>query len=155
MSRHFQIPVLLVALLLPLLRADMITNREDHASVNGKVVEMANDEIILVARFAAGEQRLKVKMADLELIEFGDTDFNSGPPEKVLGFGPPVGAPKPNGSKSNSKAPAGPGDIVVLKKGARPQPGCKVTSIDAHYVHCSGKDFDRTEILRILVLAPR
>src|SRR5579862_8122767 len=78
----------LVVVCFSVVRADTITTKKDHVSVNGFLTKMANDELIIVAHYASGEKTLTIKAADTEIIEFNGTTLNLGPPPKDLGIGP-------------------------------------------------------------------
>ena len=143
----------LVALwvVLPALRADMVTLKDrDHTSINGTVGTMTKGELTFVARYGSGTELMHLKLADIEIIEFSDLDFNPREPSKTaVGLGPSLPAlPDPQVISKKSEA-----NDVVLLLGGKPQPGCKVTSIDSRFVHCGTTDFERTRILRILLLA--
>ena len=130
--------------------ADTVT-KKDHLSVNGTVTTMTINEITLIARYKEGEKSLPLKLGDVSIIEFNDTTFNSGPPPTSLGIGPPIKNASATTAVSPRKAPDS--DVVILK-GGKVQPGCKLLGIDAQIVRCSGQVFDRSKVLRILVLVP-
>jgi hypothetical protein len=127
-------------------QADTVT-MTSHLSVNGDLKQMSGGVITLGASFAAGTRTLSIQLSAVDTISFNSTTFNPDAPPKVLGIGPPKGSPP----ESREAAAM---DTIVLRGNQRKD--CKLLSIDADTVHCSGKggDYNRRTVLRILVGAP-
>jgi hypothetical protein len=143
---------ILAGFLSSLLPGGTVTTK-DHWSVNGTVLEMQGDEILILAGYSSGEKKQSIKAADVAIIDFEGPTYNSGPPDRTPGIGPAKQAAAVKAA-APSKTAGSRGDVVILK-GGKTQPPCKVTSIDSRYVHCSGTDFERASVYRILFLAPR
>jgi hypothetical protein len=127
---------------------DTVTNK-DHLSVNGSLTQMSDGVITLEAEFASDSKTpiirtLHISIREVESIEFNDTTFNPGAPQKSLGITPPP---------ANPKQTPGAVDQVVLRGGILKD--CKLVGIDQESIHCAGKgaDYMRKIILRIQVRA--
>jgi hypothetical protein len=127
---------------------DTVTNK-DHLSVNGLLTQMSDGVITLEAEFASDSKTpmiktLHISIREVESIEFNDTTFNPGAPQKSLGITPPP---------ANPKQTPGVVDQVVLRGGILKD--CKLLGIDQESIHCAGKgaDYMRKITLRIQVSA--
>jgi len=121
---------------------DTITTR-NNLSVNGSLVGMSNGVLRFKVRFPSEEKEVWIKVEDVQSIEFNSQTFNSGPPPKIMGLGPPS-----DKSAAQYKPPAE--DVVVLRGGTRQS--CNLVGIDANRVHCSPNDtgYNRDAVLRIV-----
>src|ERR1039458_2004562 len=111
-------------------------SKTDHLSVNGSLTNMSDGVITLEAEFASGSKTpllktLHIPIREVESIEFNDTTFNSGAPQKSLGITPLPATPK--------RTP-GAADQVLLRGGLHKD--CKLTGIDQESIQCDGKDAD-------------
>lgn len=120
--------------------SDTITKTDD-LSYNGSIKGMVGGELKLEAHFRDGVKTLVVKESQLYSIEFNDETFNSGPPPKALGARPGTDTPPPSAPR--------PVDKVVFRGGE--QKSCELLGIDAQFVHCSGADFGRDTVSRVLI----
>jgi hypothetical protein len=121
---------------------DTLTTK-DNLSVNGTLVGMSNGVLRFNVRFTSEPKEVRIRVEDVQSIEFNSVTFNSGPPPKILGFGPPS-----DQSASQKKTPVE--DIIVLRGGSR-QP-CTLVGIDANRIHCDPNDagYNRRAVLRIV-----
>ncbi len=122
---------------------DTLTTK-DNLSINGSLVGMSNGVLRFKARFPSQAKEVWIRVEDIQSIEFNSLTFNSGPPPKIQGFGPPSVK-----SPSQEKPPA---EVVVVLRGGTRQ-SCILVGIDANRVHCDPKDtgYDRNTVLRILL----
>ncbi|MGA9133441.1 MAG: hypothetical protein WB384_15675, partial [Candidatus Sulfotelmatobacter sp.] len=67
---------------------DTITTK-DNLSINGSLVEMSNGVLKLKVRYPSKSKEVWIGVEVLQSIEFNHQTFNTGPPPKIQGFGPP------------------------------------------------------------------
>lgn len=128
--------------------SDTVT-KKDHLSVNGSLTHMSDGVITLEAEFASDSKTptiktLHIPIREVESMEFNDTTFNPGAPQKSLGITPPPADPK--------QTPGAVDQVVVVLRGGIPK-DCKLVGIDQESIHCGGKgaDYMRKNTLRIQV----
>lgn len=124
-------------------RPDTITMK-DSISINGSLLGMSDGLIRIKARFPSEKKEMWIPVKDAQSIEFNSLTFNSGPPPKIVGFGPPQG-------QDASKKGTHPQDVIVLRGGTR-RP-CNLVGIDANGVHCdpNGAVYARDATLRVVL----